>query len=155
MAQCGWCGAEFELRHRAHTLCSQHCGHARWRPRRERPEIRLPSTVVDKILAVAVEVPKLGPRAIAGRLRVERNGNYPVSQSSVWNVLKRAGLNRRAARVAAAESRRGVGGSGELLYADGPVISLDGEDHTSSLYSRDSRETVSSIQASARQGGLQ
>ncbi len=76
--------------------------------RRERPDIRLPSTAVSEILALAEALPRLGPRALAQHLRQQASGDRYVSQSSVWNVLKRAGLNRRATRIAAAESRAGV-----------------------------------------------
>ncbi len=74
------------------------------KPRPRRPDRRLPPPLVDAIVAYAVEHPTEGPRGIAARLRVPRFGGWQVSHGGVSNVLKRAGLNRTLARLAAAEA---------------------------------------------------
>lgn len=68
----------------------------------ERPDRRLPAPLVDQILAYAVEHPR--PRTIAARLALPRFGAWRVSHSGVYDVLRRAGLARRQARLAAAEA---------------------------------------------------
>ncbi|HXF35995.1 MAG TPA: helix-turn-helix domain-containing protein [Actinomycetota bacterium] len=70
----------------------------------ERPDRRLPPPLVDQIVAYAVEHPGEGPRTIAARLALPRFGGWRVSHGGVYNVLRRAGLARRTARLAAAES---------------------------------------------------
>ena len=73
-------------------------------PRPARPDRQLSAPLRDQILALAVELPTLGPRALADRLALERYGGHRVSPGGVYNVLRRAGLARRLARLAAAES---------------------------------------------------
>jgi transposase InsO family protein len=70
----------------------------------ERPERQVPEPLVDAIVAYAVEHPTHGPRTIALVLATERFGGWRVSHGGVANVLRRAGLGRRLARLAAAES---------------------------------------------------
>lgn len=75
------------------------------RPRpTERRDRRLPEPLVDAIVAYAVEHPTHGQRTIADALARERFGGWTVSHGGVANVLRRAGLGRRLARLAAAES---------------------------------------------------
>jgi transposase InsO family protein len=70
----------------------------------ERPGRQLPEPLVDAIVAYAVEHPTHGQRTIADALARERFGGWRVSHGGVANVLRRAGLGRRLARLAAAES---------------------------------------------------
>jgi transposase InsO family protein len=70
----------------------------------ERPSRQLPEPLVDAIVAYAVEHPTHGQRTIADALARERFGGWRVSHGGVANVLRRAGLGRRLARLAAAES---------------------------------------------------
>ena len=70
----------------------------------ERPERQLPEPLVDAIVAYAVEHPTHGQRTIALVLATPRYGGWRVSHGGVANVLRRAGLGRRLARLAAAES---------------------------------------------------
>lgn len=70
----------------------------------ERPSRQLPEPLVDAIVAYAVEHPTHGERTIADALALERFGGWRVSHGGVANVLRRAGLGRRLARLAAAES---------------------------------------------------
>ena len=70
----------------------------------ERQDRRLPPPLVDQIVAYAVEHPGEGPRTIAACLALPRFGGWRVSHGGVYNVLRRAGLARRSARLAAAES---------------------------------------------------
>ena len=82
-------------------------GEAGLRPRPRPPtrvDRRLAAPLVDAIVAYAVEHPTEGPRSIAARLRLPRFGAWQVSHGGIYNVLRRAGLNRRAARLAAAEA---------------------------------------------------
>src|SRR6266496_2574128 len=69
-----------------------------------RPDRRLCPPLVDQIVAYAVKHPTKGPRSIAARLALPRFGSWAVSHGGVSNVLERAGLARRSARLAAAES---------------------------------------------------
>ncbi|CAN5583871.1 IS481 family transposase [soil metagenome] len=69
-----------------------------------RPERRLSAPLTDAILAYAVEHPTHGERTIADALARPRFGAWRVSHGGVRNVLRRAGLGRRLARLAAAES---------------------------------------------------
>ncbi|GIW20607.1 MAG: hypothetical protein KatS3mg065_0903 [Chloroflexota bacterium] len=92
----------YELRHRYRLY-----GEAGLRPKprpAERPDRRLAAPLVDAILAYAVEHPTAGERSIADALALPRYGGWRVSHTGVGNVLRRAGLSRRAARLAAAES---------------------------------------------------
>jgi transposase InsO family protein len=70
----------------------------------ERPDRQLPEPLVDAIVAYAVEHPTHGQRTIADALARPRFGGWKVSHGGVANVLRRAGLGRRLARLAAAES---------------------------------------------------
>jgi transposase len=70
----------------------------------ERADRRLPAPLVDQIIAYAVEHPTVGPRTIAAALALSRFGCWRVSHGGVYNVLRRAGLQRRSARLAAAEA---------------------------------------------------
>jgi transposase InsO family protein len=70
----------------------------------ERPDRQLAEPLVDAIVAYAVEHPTHGQRTIADALARERFGGWRVSHGGVANVLRRAGLGRRLARLAAAES---------------------------------------------------
>ena len=70
----------------------------------ERPGRQLAEPLVDAIVAYAVEHPTHGQRTIADALARERFGGWRVSHGGVANVLRRAGLGRRLARLAAAES---------------------------------------------------
>ena len=70
----------------------------------ERPDRQLSEPLVDAIVAYAVEHPTHGQRTIALVLATSRYGGWRVSHGGVANVLRRAGLGRRLARLAAAES---------------------------------------------------
>jgi transposase InsO family protein len=70
----------------------------------ERPDRRLAEPLVDAIVAYAVEHPTHGERTIALVLAQPRFGGWRVSHGGVAAVLRRAGLGRRLARLAAAES---------------------------------------------------
>jgi transposase InsO family protein len=70
----------------------------------ERPDRRVPEPLRDAIVAYAIEHPTHGPRTIALVLATPRFGGWRVSHGGVANVLRRAGLGRRMARLAAAES---------------------------------------------------
>jgi transposase len=74
------------------------------KPRPPRPDRRLSDPLRDQIIAYAIEHPTVGPRTIAAALALPRFGHWTVSHSGVYNVLVRAGLSRRAARLAAAEA---------------------------------------------------
>jgi transposase InsO family protein len=91
---------ELRARYRAY-------GEAGLRPKprpAERIDRRLAEPLVDAIVAYAVEHPTHGPRTIALVLDMPRFGGWTVSHGGVANVLRRAGLGRRLARLAAAES---------------------------------------------------
>jgi transposase InsO family protein len=91
---------ELRVRYRAY-------GEAGLRPKprpAERIDRRLAEPLVDAIVAYAVEHPTHGPRTIALVLAMPRFGGWTVSHGGVANVLRRAGLGRRLARLAAAES---------------------------------------------------
>ncbi len=91
---------ELRARYRAY-------GEAGLRPKprpTERPGRRLPEPLVDAIVAYAVEHPTHGARTIALVLAQPRYGGWRVSHGGVAAVLRRAGLGRRLARLAAAES---------------------------------------------------
>ncbi len=74
------------------------------KPTPTRPDRRLQAPLRDQIIAYAIEHPTVGPRTIAAALSLHRFGAWRVSHSGVYNVLVRAGLSRRSARLAAAES---------------------------------------------------
>lgn len=74
------------------------------KPQPPRPSRQLQAPLRDQIIAYAIEHPTVGPRTIAASLALLRFGAWKVSHSGVYNVLKRAGLSRRVARLAAAES---------------------------------------------------
>jgi transposase InsO family protein len=74
------------------------------KPSAPHPSRRLAVPLVDQIIAYAIEHPSVGPRTIASALGLQRFGAWKVSHSGVYNVLCRAGLSRRSARLAAAES---------------------------------------------------
>jgi transposase InsO family protein len=74
------------------------------KPRPARPSRQLQAPLRDQIIAYAIEHPTVGPRTIAAALALHRFGAWRVSHSGVYNVLSRAGLSRRQARLAAAES---------------------------------------------------
>jgi len=101
--EAGWCTSRFyELRARYRTY-----GEAGLLPKPRppaRPDRRLPAPLVDQIIAYAVEHPTVGPRGVAAALALPRFGGWGVSHGGVYNVLRRAGLHRRSARLAAAES---------------------------------------------------
>ncbi len=91
----------YQLRHR--YIAYGEAG-LRPKPHPARPDRQLAAPLQDQIVALAIELPTLGPRAIADRLALERYGSVRVSASGVYGVLRRRGLARRAARLAAAES---------------------------------------------------
>jgi transposase InsO family protein len=74
------------------------------KPTPTRPDRQLRAPLRDQIIAYAIEHPTVGPRTIAAALSLHRFGSWRVSHSGVYNVLVRAGLSRRSARLAAAES---------------------------------------------------
>ena len=74
------------------------------KPRPPRPSRQVKAPLRDQIIAYAIEHPTVGPRTIATALALSRFGSWQVSHSGVYNVLARAGLSRRSARLAAAES---------------------------------------------------
>jgi transposase InsO family protein len=92
----------YELRDRYHRY-----GEAGLLPK-PRPAGTHPATVSpalrDQIVAYAVEHPTEGPRSIAWQLTKPRFGGWTVGHSTVYNVLKAAGLSRRSMRLAAAEA---------------------------------------------------
>lgn len=83
------------------------CGEAGLRPGprpAEHPGRQLAGPLVDAIVAYAVGHPTHGQRTIADALARERFGGWRVGRGGVASVLRRAGLGRRPARLAAAES---------------------------------------------------
>ena len=74
------------------------------KPHPVRPGRQLPAPLVDAILSYAIFHAGEGERSIAAALRLERYGGWRVSHGGVRNVLRRAGLGRRLARLAAAEA---------------------------------------------------
>ena len=70
----------------------------------ERADRRLAEPLIDAIVAYAVEHPTHGERTIADALARPRFGGWTVSHGGVRNTLRRVGLGRRLARLAAAES---------------------------------------------------
>ena len=74
------------------------------RPQPPRPSRQLAPPLVDAILSYAITHPTEGERSIAQALALSRYGGWRVSHGGVRNVLRRAGLGRRLARLAAAEA---------------------------------------------------
>lgn len=74
------------------------------KPHPARPTRQLPPPLVDAILSYAITHPGEGERSIAGALALSRFGAWRVSHGGVRNALRRAGLGRRLARLAAAEA---------------------------------------------------
>jgi Homeodomain-like domain len=101
--EAGWSRSRFyELRTRYHAY-----GEAGLLPKPRpiaRPDRRLPAPAVDQVIAYAIEHPTEGPRSIAARLALPRFGSWRLSHGGIYNVLKRAGLHRLSARLAAAEA---------------------------------------------------
>ncbi len=59
---------------------------------------------VVRFVSYAIFHPTEGERSIAAALQLERYGGWRVSHGGVRNVLRRAGIGRRLARLAAAEA---------------------------------------------------
>ncbi len=74
------------------------------KPHPPRPARQLAPPLVDAIVSYAVSHPTEGERSIACALALPRYGAWRVSHGGVRNVLRRAGLGRRLARLAAAEA---------------------------------------------------
>ena len=74
------------------------------KPQPARPTRQLPPPLVDVIVSYAITHPTDGERSIAQALRLSRYGAWRISHGGVRNVLRRAGLGRRLARLAAAEA---------------------------------------------------
>ncbi len=74
------------------------------KPHPARPTRQLPPPLVDAIVSYAITHPTEGERSIACALALARYGAWRVSHGGVRNVLRRAGLGRRLARLAAAEA---------------------------------------------------
>src|SRR5439155_4737184 len=53
-----------------------------------------------KVIAVCLGHPGLGPRRISAELRRAEWGGIRISEHGVWRVLRRFGLNTRAKRLA-------------------------------------------------------
>jgi transposase InsO family protein len=74
------------------------------KPHPARPTRQLAPALADAIVSYAISHPTEGERSIAQALRLARFGAWRVSHGGVRNVLRRAGLARRLARLAAAEA---------------------------------------------------
>lgn len=74
------------------------------KPHPARPSRQLAAPLVDAIVSYAITHPTEGERSIAQALALARYGAWRVSHGGVRNVLRRAGLGRRLARLAAAEA---------------------------------------------------
>ena len=74
------------------------------KPHPARPTRQLPAPLVDAIVSYAIFHPTEGERSICCALALSRYGSWRVSHGGVRNVLRRAGLGRRLARLAAAEA---------------------------------------------------
>jgi len=74
------------------------------KPHPARPTRQVPAPLVDAIVSYAITHPTEGERSIACALALARFGAWRVSHGGVCNVLRRAGLGRRLARLAAAEA---------------------------------------------------
>ena len=74
------------------------------KPHPPRPSRQLREPLVDAIVSYAITHPTEGERSIALVLGLARFGSWRVSHGGVRNVLRRTGLGRRLARLAAAEA---------------------------------------------------
>ena len=74
------------------------------KPHPARPSRQLCLPLVDAIVSYAIMHPTEGERSIAQALALSRYGAWRVSHGGVRNALRRAGLGRRLARLAAAEA---------------------------------------------------
>ena len=74
------------------------------KPHPGRPTRQLPPPLVDAIVSYAITHPTEGERSIAQALALARYGAWRVGHSGVRAVLRRSGLGRRLARLAAAEA---------------------------------------------------
>ena len=74
------------------------------KPHPPRPSRQLREPLVDAIVSYAITHPTEGERSIALVLGLARFGSWRVSHGGVRNVLRRTGLGRRLARLAAPES---------------------------------------------------
>lgn len=74
------------------------------RPHPPRPSRQLGLPLVDAIVSYAITHPTEGERSVALALGLARFGAWRVSHGGVRSVLRRAGLGRRLARLAAAEA---------------------------------------------------
>jgi hypothetical protein len=63
----------------------------------------LPEQLVDQILTYSMEHPAAGARTIAAAMGTATYGEWSVSHSAVYGLLKRHSLNRRSDRLAAVE----------------------------------------------------
>ena len=71
------------------------------KPHPVRPSRQLSEPLVDAIVSYAISHPTEGERSIALALGLVRFGRWRVGHSGVRSVLRRAGLGRRLARLAA------------------------------------------------------
>jgi len=74
------------------------------KPHPQRPTRQLCLPLVDAIVSYAIFHPTEGERSIAQALALSRYGAWRVSHGGVRNALRRAGLGRRLARLAATEA---------------------------------------------------
>ena len=74
------------------------------KPHPARPSRQLALPLVDAIVSYAITHPTEGERSVACALALARYGAWRVSHGGVRNVLRRTGLGRRLARLAAAEA---------------------------------------------------
>lgn len=91
----------YQLRHR--YLAYGEAG-LRPKPHPQRRSRQLGEPLVDAIVSYAIMHAGEGERSIAAALGMPRFGCWRVSHGGVRNVLRRAGLGRRLARLAAAEA---------------------------------------------------
>lgn len=73
------------------------------RPReRRRPQMpnQIPRLIEQRVIAFSLAHPGLGPDRIAAELRRDRWGGFRLSPNGVWRILRRAGMNTRAKRLA-------------------------------------------------------
>ncbi len=74
------------------------------RPHPARPSRQLRLPLVDAIVSYAITHPTEGERSVACALALPRFGAWRISHGGVRSVLRRTGLGRRLARLAAAEA---------------------------------------------------
>ena len=74
------------------------------KPHPARPSRQLSEPLVDAIVSYAITHPTEGERSVSLALGLHRFGSWRVSHGGVRNALRRAGLGRRLARLAAAEA---------------------------------------------------